>query len=53
METELEVFADVVGRLEGADILYMLFGSMALNHYAQPRMTRAMDLALLRQKTDC
>lgn len=46
MSAELEVLAEVTGRLEGAAIPYMLSGSMALNHYAQPRMTRDMDLVV-------
>ena len=43
MSDELEVLAQVTGRLEEAGIAYMLSGSMALNHYAQPRMTRDID----------
>lgn len=44
MYEELEVLREVTHRLEGAGIAYMLTGSMALNHYAQPRMTRDVDL---------
>ena len=40
MSAELEVLQDVVARLEGAGIAYMLTGSIALSYYAQPRMTR-------------
>ncbi|MDQ3266643.1 MAG: hypothetical protein M3Y59_23835 [Myxococcota bacterium] len=46
MSDELEILGLVTGRLEGAGIQYMLSGSMALNHYAQPRMTRDMDLVV-------
>jgi hypothetical protein len=41
---EIEVLRDVVARLEGAGIDYMLTGSMAMNYYAEPRMTRDIDL---------
>lgn len=46
MGPELEVLEEVTSRLERAGIAYMLSGSMALNHYAQPRMTRDMDLVV-------
>lgn len=46
MNDELEVLGTVTQRLESAAIDYMLSGSMALNHYAQPRMTRALDLVV-------
>lgn len=41
---ELEVLREVCLRLEDADIAYMLTGSLAMNYYAQPRMTRDIDL---------
>jgi hypothetical protein len=37
---ELEVLQSVTARLEGANIPYMVTGSMAANFYAVPRMTR-------------
>jgi hypothetical protein len=43
---ELEVLHDVTARLEDAEIPYMLTGSMALNYYAEPRMTRDIDLVV-------
>jgi hypothetical protein len=43
---ELEVLSDVVGRLDRAAIPYMLTGSIALSYYAQPRMTRDIDLVV-------
>lgn len=46
MSDELEVLKDVTGRLERADIEYMLTGSMAMNYYAEPRMTRDIDLVV-------
>jgi len=36
----------VTGRLDGAHVPYMLTGSMALNFYAVPRMTRDIDLVV-------
>ena len=46
MLSELELLLDVTNRLEEAGLDYMLTGSMALNHYAQPRMTRDIDIVL-------
>jgi len=46
MSAELEVLQDAVARLEGAGIAYMLTGSVALSYYAQPRMTRDVDLVV-------
>jgi len=50
--TELDVLADVVNRLEQAGIAYMLTGSMAMNYYAVPRMTRDIDIIIEMQKED-
>jgi len=44
--SELDVLRDVGARLEGAGIAYMLTGSMAMNYYATPRMTRDIDLVV-------
>lgn len=46
METELDVLRDVSQRLERTEIAFMLTGSLAMNYYAQPRMTRDIDLVL-------
>ena len=46
MLSELDVLRDVGARLEGAGIAYMLTGSMAMNYYAQPRMTRDIDVVV-------
>ena len=46
MTLELQTLADIVARLEAAGMEYMLTGSMALNCYAQPRMTRDIDLVV-------
>jgi hypothetical protein len=44
--TEIDIVRDVSHRLEQAGIPYMLTGSMAMNYYAQPRMTRDIDLVV-------
>ncbi len=46
MLSELDLLLDVARRLEEAGLEYMLTGSMALNHYAQPRMTRDIDFVI-------
>ncbi|MBC8126090.1 MAG: nucleotidyl transferase AbiEii/AbiGii toxin family protein [Gloeobacteraceae cyanobacterium ES-bin-144] len=46
MLSELDLLLDVTRRLEKANFDYMLTGSMALNHYAQPRMTRDIDIVI-------
>ena len=46
MSEELEVLRTVAARLDQAGIAYMLTGSMALNYYAVPRMTRDIDLVV-------
>src|SRR5882724_7060219 len=54
MQNELDIVRDVSQRLDRAGLAYMLTGSMAMNYYAQPRMTRDIDLvvALVPQDTD-
>ena len=54
MQNELDIVRDVSLRLERGGLEYMLTGSMAMNYYAQPRMTRDIDLvvALTPQDTD-
>jgi hypothetical protein len=49
---ELEIVRDVSERLTQADIPFMLTGSMAMNAYAQPRMTRDIDVVIEVQVTD-
>ena len=46
MTAELEVLRDAVDRLDRAGIRYMLTGSIALSYYAEPRMTRDIDLVV-------
>jgi hypothetical protein len=46
MQNELDIVRDISARLERAEISYMLTGSMAMNYYAQPRMTRDIDVVV-------
>jgi len=43
---QLDVLLDVASRLDKDAVPYMISGSMAMNYYSQPRMTRAIDLVL-------
>lgn len=52
MLSELDVLRDVASRLEAAGIAYMLTGSMAMNYYATPRMTRDIDLVVALSASD-
>ena len=46
MTEELEVLRIITGRLESAGIGYMVTGSIAMNYYAVPRMTRDIDVVV-------
>ncbi len=46
MKEELQTLRDITTRLEAVGMDYMLTGSVALNFYAQPRMTRDIDLVV-------
>jgi hypothetical protein len=46
MLDELSVLKLVAGRLEAAGLSYMVTGSVALSLYAEPRMTRDVDLVV-------
>lgn len=46
MLAQFEVLRDVADRLERATVSYMITGSLAMNYYAQPRMTRDVDLVV-------
>ena len=52
MSDELDVLKLVAARLDGAGIPYMVSGSMAMNYYAQPRMTRDIDVVVELSATD-
>jgi predicted nucleotidyltransferase len=46
LPNELDVVRDVSNRLNKGGFKFMLTGSMAMNHYAIPRMTRDIDIVL-------
>ena len=46
MSEQLDVLLDVVARLQAVGVPYMLSGSVAMNFYAQPRMTRDIDVVV-------
>ncbi len=50
-DNELDILRDVSRRLESAGIAFMLTGSMAMNYYAKPRMTRDIDIVLVLDET--
>lgn len=52
MKNELDVIRDFAGRFERAHIAYMLTGSFAMNYYAQPRMTRDIDVVVVLDRGD-
>ena len=52
MQNELDIVRDVSQRLDAAAIGYMLTGSMAMNYYAQPRMTRDIDVVVALRPMD-
>lgn len=52
MVTELDIVREVSQLLEGARIAFMLTGSMAMNFYAQPRMTRDIDIVVALRPAD-
>lgn len=52
MQNELDIVRDVSARLDSAGIGYMLTGSMAMNYYAQPRMTRDIDIVVALRAAD-
>lgn len=43
---EVDIVRDISARFERAQVSYMLTGSMAMNYYAQPRMTRDIDVVI-------
>ena len=46
MLTEIDILRDISGRLDALTLPYMLTGSMAMNYYAVPRMTRDIDMVV-------
>ena len=49
---ELDVLQDAADRLNDAGVPYMLTGSLAMNYYAEPRMTRDIDLVINIEPSD-
>ncbi len=43
---EIDIVRDISRRFEQAGVPYMLTGSVAMNYYAQPRMTRDIDVVI-------
>ena len=52
MNEELEVLASVTRKLNQAKIQYMITGSIAMNYYATPRMTRDIDIVIELQQVN-
>lgn len=52
MNEQAAILKNIADCLERAGIDYMLSGSVALNYYAQPRMTRDIDLVVEIQMAD-
>ena len=52
MSDELEILKSVAARLQAVGIAYMVTGSMAMNFYATPRMTRDIDLVVELRESD-
>jgi hypothetical protein len=46
LSEELEVLKTVAARLDSLGIAYMVTGSIAMNYYAMPRMTRDIDIVV-------
>ena len=43
---ELKIFKDVINKLNNNEIPYMVSGSVAMNYYTVPRMTRDIDIVI-------
>jgi hypothetical protein len=52
VKNELDILRDISGKFTEARIPFMLTGSMAMNYYAQPRMTRDIDLVVALEAKD-
>lgn len=52
MNEELKVLELIANRLSTAGISYMITGSIAMNYYATPRMTRNIDVVINLQRED-
>jgi len=52
LKSEIDIICDVTGRLATLGIPYMLTGSVAMNYYAEPRMTRDIDIVVVIEYED-
>ena len=52
MNEELEVLNLITNRLNNGEINYMISGSIAVNYYSIPRMTRDIDIVINLNKSD-
>src|SRR5918992_3796018 len=52
LKTELDILREVSERLDSAGIEFMVTGSVAMNYYAQPRMTRDIDVVMDLKESD-
>jgi len=52
MNEELEVLSIVTRALNDSGIAYMITGSVAMNYYAFPRMTRDIDIVIELHRKD-
>jgi hypothetical protein len=46
VKTEIDIVIDIARRFDRLGISYMLTGSIAMNYYAEPRMTRDIDIVV-------
>lgn len=52
MKNEIDVLRDLASKFTQGGIDYMLTGSLAMNYYAQPRMTRDIDVVVALEASD-
>ncbi len=52
MKNEIDIVRDISKKFTEANIPFMLTGSMAMNYYAQPRMTRDIDVVVVLKLKD-
>ena len=52
MKNEIDVIRDLASKFKQGGLDYMLTGSLAMNYYAQPRMTRDIDVVVALKSSD-
>src|SRR5437667_5187048 len=52
MQNEIDIIREISQKFSQAGIEYMLTGSVAMNYYAQPRMTRDIDIVVALDESD-